>query len=65
MKPVQRLYYLLSCRLLLFTGKMKMKREVFSVLCTEATASVINGVTKRITLVQSLQEVEKATCGRR
>ena len=45
MKSVQRLYYLLSGRLLLFTGNIrKMKREVFSVPYAEATTSAIKAL---------------------
>ena len=55
-KSVQRQYYLLSCRFLLFTGKRrKMKREVFSDLNTEATASA-----KMITQTRTLK-VNKPT----
>ena len=40
---LQRQYYFLSFRFLLFTGKKrKMKRKVFSDSYTEATASAIN-----------------------
>ena len=42
---MQRQYYLLSYRFLLFTGKKrKVKREVFSDSYTEATASAIKAL---------------------
>ena len=46
-RSVQMQYYLLSCRLLLFTGKEKMEdeaRSIFLVSKTEATASAMNGI---------------------
>ena len=48
-KSVQRQYYLLSCRFLLFTRKKrKMKREVLSDSYTEATASAIKEVLRML-----------------
>ena len=39
MKSVQRLYYLLSCRLLLFTEKKENEKRLLTIPYTKVTAS--------------------------
>ena len=56
MKSVQKLYYVLSCRLLLFTRQnRKMKREVFSAPSTEATSSAIMIEEKKVAFFLSFR----------